>query len=161
MSIGTRIVLIRNQKGMTQQDLSKLTGLAASYLSRVENRRLEPSPRTLRKIAGALAVPMSELFQEQSAQLGTVQCVVTTTGRCIGEMLRSAHGQPADSSHEAYSPRQLQLLRIANYLIETGDTRLLDSLEVLLGALLQAERQKQTPRDPDSDPLRETGEASS
>ena len=143
---------------MTQQDLSKRTGLAASYLSRVENRRLEPSPRTLRRIAGALGVPMSELFQEQPAQLGTLQCVVTTTGKCIGEMLRSAHGQPADPSREAYSPRQLQLLRIANYLIETGGARLLDSLEVVLSALLQAERQKHQPRDPEM-PL-ETGKTS-
>jgi len=36
----------------------------------------------------------------------------------------------------------LQLLRMANYLIQTADKRLLDSLDVLLGALLNAELHK-------------------
>ena len=152
MSIGTRILMVRNQNGLTQQELSKRTGLAASYLSRVENRRLEPGPRTLRKIAAALEVPVSELFQEQPLKLGNLQCVVSGSGKCIGELLRSARGKPPGFSHETYSPRQLQLLRMANYLVETADVRLLDSLEVLLGALLQAEQQKARvlARTPDS-----------
>ena len=54
MSIGTRIIQLRNEKGLTQQELSDRTGLAASYLSRIENRHLEPRPHTLRKIALAL-----------------------------------------------------------------------------------------------------------
>jgi len=146
MSIGTRILVVRNQKGMTQQDLSKRTGLAASYLSRVENRRLEPGARTLRKIAAALAVPVSELFQEPPLKLGTLQCLITSSGKCVGDLQRSTSARRPDASQEAYSPRQLQLLRMANYLIETGDARLLDSLEVLLGALLQAEQQKPAPQ---------------
>jgi transcriptional regulator with XRE-family HTH domain len=148
MSLGTRILMIRNQNGLSQQELSKRTGLAASYLSRVENRRLEPGPRTLRRIAAALEVPVSELFQEPPLKLGSLQCVVTGSGKCIGDLLRSARGKLAGSSHETYTPRQLQLLRMANYLIETADARLLDSLEVLFGALLAAERNKSSPRQP-------------
>jgi hypothetical protein len=41
---------------------------------------------------------------------------------------------------ESYSPRQLQLLRMASYLIQAADARLLDTLEVVLGALLNADR---------------------
>jgi transcriptional regulator with XRE-family HTH domain len=119
MSIGTRIIQLRNQKGMTQRDISERTGLAGSYLSRIENRHLEPRPHTLRKIAKALGVPISELFQEGSAQL-----------------------KPAEPRGESYSPRQLELLRMANYLIQTADVRLLDSLDVLLGALLNVEQRK-------------------
>jgi hypothetical protein len=36
----------------------------------------------------------------------------------------------------------LQLLRMASYLIQTADARLLDSLDVLLSALLNAEQHK-------------------
>lgn len=142
MSIGTRIIQLRNQRGMTQRDLSARTGLAGSYLSRIENRHLEPRPRTLRKIAAALGVPMSELFQERSAKLGTLQCAITTSGNCVMDMLRSSHGKSAGPRGESYSPRQLQLLRMACYLIETADARLLDSLDILLSALLSAEQHK-------------------
>jgi transcriptional regulator with XRE-family HTH domain len=138
MSIGTRLIQLRNERGLTQQQLSDLTGLAASYLSRIENRHLEPRPHTLRKIAAALAVPVSEIFQERPNQLGTLQCLITSSGSCVMNLLRSKHGQHA--APESYTPRQLQLLRMANYLIQTADKRVLDSLDVLLAALLSSER---------------------
>ncbi|MGD0227453.1 MAG: helix-turn-helix transcriptional regulator [Terriglobia bacterium] len=147
MSIGTRIIQLRNEKRLTQQELSNLTGLAASYLSRIENRHLEPSPHTLRKIALALGVPMSEIFQERSTQLGTLQCLVTSSGNCVMNLLHSSHGKRGPSAEESYDPHQLQLLRMANYLIQTGDKRLLDSLDVLLGALLNAEMHKTSPSE--------------
>lgn len=152
MSIGSRLIQLRNQKGLTQRDLSDRTGLAGSYLSRIENRHLEPRPQTLRKIAAALGVPMSELFQEGSAQLGTLQCVITTTGNCVMDMLRSSRGKAATTHVESYSPRQLQLLRMANYLIQTADARLLDSLDVLLGALLSVEQRKLREQSGTSEP---------
>ena len=142
MSIGTRIIQLRDQKGLTQQELSDRTGLAASYLSRIENRHLEPRPQTLRKIALALGVPMSEIFQERSTQLGTLQCLVTSSGNCIMNLLHSGRGKRVQSTRESYNPRQLQLLRMANYLIQTADKRLFDSLEVLLGALLNSEQHR-------------------
>jgi transcriptional regulator with XRE-family HTH domain len=152
MSIGTRIIQLRNQKGMTQKDLSERTGLAGSYLSRIENRHLEPRPHTLRKIAVALGVPISELFQERSAKLETLQCAITTSGNCVMDLLRSSRGKSAESRSESYSPRQLQLLRMANYLIQTADARLLDSLDVLLDALLNAEQHKAHAREKPSVP---------
>jgi transcriptional regulator with XRE-family HTH domain len=148
MSIGTRIIQLRNQKGLTQQELSDRTGLAASYLSRIENRHLEPRPHTLSKIALALGVPISEIFQERSTQLGTLQCVITSSGNCVMNLLHSSHGKPAHPPVESYDPRQLQLLRMANYLIQTADKRLLDSLEVLLGALLNMEQRKNPTIEP-------------
>ena len=148
MSIGTRIIQLRNAKQLTQQQLSHRTGLAASYLSRIENRHLEPRPQTLRKIALALEVPMSELFQERPAQMGTLQCVITSSGNCVMNLLRSSHGKREHSGRESYGPRQLQLLRMANYLIQTGDQRLLDSLDVLLGALLSFEENKRNHPQP-------------
>ena len=140
MSIGTRIIQLRNQKGLTQEELSGRTGLAASYVSRIENRHIEPRPNTLRKIAVALDVPVSEIFQERPAQLGTLQCVITSSGHCVMDLLHSSQGKHHHSHEESYNPRQLQLLRMSNYLIQTADKRLLDTLEVLLGALLNAEQ---------------------
>lgn len=142
MSIGTRIIQLRNQKGWTQEQLGEKTGLAASYLSRIENRHIEPRPNTLRRIALALGVPVSEVFQERPAQLGTLQCVITSSGHCVMDMLHSSQGKQVRSREESYNPRQLQLLRMSNYLIQTADKRLLDALDVLLAALLSAEQRK-------------------
>ncbi len=140
MSLGTRIMQVRNQKGLTQRQLSERTGIAGSYLSRIENRRLEPRPKTLRKIADALGIPVSELFQDRPGALGTLQCVITPSGHCVMDLLRSGRGKPPQPGTESYSPRQLQLLRMASYLIQTADVRLLETLDVLLAALLSSER---------------------
>ncbi len=140
MSLGTRIMQVRNLRGLTQRQLSERTGIAGSYLSRIENRRLEPRPKTLRKIADALGIPVSELFQDRPGSPGALQCVITPSGHCVMDLLRSGRGKPPQPGTESYSPRQLQLLRMAGYLIQTADARLLETLDVLLAALLSSER---------------------
>jgi transcriptional regulator with XRE-family HTH domain len=134
MSIGTRIIQVRNQKNMRQRELSQRSGIASSYLSRIENRRLEPRPKTLRRIAAALEVPLSELFREGPAGQTVSRCAITVSGNCLMDMLASRRRRAARPGVESFSPRQLQLLRMANYLIQTGNTRLLDT--VLLASLL-------------------------
>lgn len=139
MSIGTRVIQIRNLKGLNQRQLSERCGIANSYLSRIENRHLEPRPKTLRKIAEALSVPVSDFFQEGPAARGRQRCAITVSGNCAMEILRSRRGGPPGAGTESYTPHQLQLLRMADYLIQSGNTRLLDTLEMLLQALLSAE----------------------
>jgi transcriptional regulator with XRE-family HTH domain len=136
LSIGTRIIQIRNQKNLTQKQVSQRSGIAGSYLSRVENRRLEPRPKTLRRIAEALGVPVSDFFQEGAQALNASQCVITVSGNCIMDMLRSGRGKAARGGMENYTPQQIQLLRMANYLIQSGDSRVLDALDLLMNALL-------------------------
>jgi transcriptional regulator with XRE-family HTH domain len=140
MTIGTRILQARTQRNLSQSELSRRSGLASSYLSRIENRRLEPRPKTLRKIADALGVPLADLFREGSAASSLHQCVVTMSGNCIMEALRSRRNKrrPLPPGTESYTPRQLQLLRMANYLIQHGDTRLLDSLDLLFSSLMSS-----------------------
>jgi len=63
-NIGTTIRDFRLQKGMSQGDIEKKTGLLRCYLSRVENGHTVPSLETLQKIAGALELQLSEFFAE-------------------------------------------------------------------------------------------------
>ncbi len=65
MNIGNTIRGYRQQKGMSQGDVEKKTGLLRCYLSRVENGHTVPSLETLQKIAGALSLPLSQLFAEE------------------------------------------------------------------------------------------------
>jgi transcriptional regulator with XRE-family HTH domain len=66
MNIGTTIREHRLQKGLSQGDIEKKTGLLRCYLSRVENGHTVPSLDTLAKIAQALDLPISQFFMEDS-----------------------------------------------------------------------------------------------
>ena len=65
MNIGSTIRGYRQQKGMSQGDVEKRTGLLRCYLSRVENGHTVPSLETLQKIAGALNLPLSQFFADE------------------------------------------------------------------------------------------------
>jgi transcriptional regulator with XRE-family HTH domain len=64
IQIGVTIRGFRLQKGMSQGDIEKRTGLLRCYLSRVENGHTVPSLDTLQKIAVALDLPLSQFFAE-------------------------------------------------------------------------------------------------
>ena len=64
INIGVTIRGFRLQKGLSQGDIEKRTGLLRCYLSRVENGHTVPSLETLQKIAGALDISLSHFFSE-------------------------------------------------------------------------------------------------
>jgi transcriptional regulator with XRE-family HTH domain len=65
MNIGSTIRSYRLQKGMSQGDIEKRTGLLRCYLSRVENGHTVPSLETLQKIAQALELQLAQFFSDQ------------------------------------------------------------------------------------------------
>jgi transcriptional regulator with XRE-family HTH domain len=66
MNIGATIRTYRLQKGMSQGDIEKRTGLLRCYLSRVENGHTVPSLETLQKIAHALDLQLAQFFSDQT-----------------------------------------------------------------------------------------------
>jgi transcriptional regulator with XRE-family HTH domain len=66
MNIGHTIKTYRLQKGMSQGDIEKRTGLLRCYLSRVENGHTIPSLDTLAKIASAMDLPLAQFFSDHS-----------------------------------------------------------------------------------------------
>jgi transcriptional regulator with XRE-family HTH domain len=66
MNIGATIRTYRLQKGMSQGDIEKRTGLLRCYLSRVENGHTVPSLETLQKIAGALDLQLAQFFSDET-----------------------------------------------------------------------------------------------
>jgi transcriptional regulator with XRE-family HTH domain len=67
MKIGATIRAQRLQKGFSQGDIEKKTGLLRCYLSRVENGHTVPSLDTLSKIAHALDLPITQFFADEPA----------------------------------------------------------------------------------------------
>jgi transcriptional regulator with XRE-family HTH domain len=66
MKIGTTIRAFRLQKGLSQGDIEKKTGLLRCYLSRVENGHTVPSLDTLSKIAQSLDLPIAQFFVDDA-----------------------------------------------------------------------------------------------
>jgi transcriptional regulator with XRE-family HTH domain len=64
MNIGETIRNYRLQKGLSQGDIEKKTGLLRCYLSRVENGHTIPSLDTLSKIATSMDLPLGSFFAE-------------------------------------------------------------------------------------------------
>ena len=136
MSIGRRIHQLRSESRVTQRKLGEATGLAVSYLSRVENGRLTPTVPTLTKIAGALSVPLTALFDATATLEARDACPVSLSGRCILDHLFVGRGKRPTKGVEGYSAEQLEALRLCNYLLHTGDKNLLRTLLTLLKGLL-------------------------
>jgi len=70
MNIGETIRNFRMQRGMSQGDIEKRTGLLRCYLSRVENGHTVPSLDTLVKIADAMELALGDFFSEHGAENG-------------------------------------------------------------------------------------------
>ena len=64
MKIGTTIRAHRLQKGLSQGDIEKKTGLLRCYVSRVENGHTVPSVGTLEKLAAAFDMALWKIFHE-------------------------------------------------------------------------------------------------
>jgi len=65
--IGQNIVLLRRQRGVTQEDLALSAGMSPSYLRRIEHGKANPSVRTLCRIADALNEPFSSVVSTKAS----------------------------------------------------------------------------------------------
>ncbi|NLP44440.1 MAG: helix-turn-helix transcriptional regulator [Peptococcaceae bacterium] len=63
MTLGKNIRNRRQDQGLNQSELAKMAKISVSYLSEIENERINPSSKTLLKIAKALKVNISDLVQ--------------------------------------------------------------------------------------------------
>ena len=62
LMIELRIKEIRLKRSMSQEELSKLSSVSASYISELESNSKMPTILTLCKLADALDVDVSELY---------------------------------------------------------------------------------------------------
>lgn len=58
-----RLKTLRQQKGMTQEELATASGLSVNFIRAVEQAINAPSFESLEAIAGALGVEVKELFE--------------------------------------------------------------------------------------------------
>jgi transcriptional regulator with XRE-family HTH domain len=105
MTTGKRIQWIRLQAKKTQQEVAESSGVAISYLSRLENDRIAPTVRTLGRIATAMKVPLTSLFDAGEVLEAADRCPVSLSGSCILDQVFAGRGQNPKVNVESYSPQ--------------------------------------------------------
>lgn len=68
MDLGGKIKQMRNQKGLTQEELADRCELTKGYISQLENNLNSPSIATLTDILVALGSNLAEFFQEETEE---------------------------------------------------------------------------------------------
>ena len=68
MDLGKKIKQMRNQKGLTQEELADRCELTKGYISQLENDLNSPSIATLTDILSALGSNLSEFFREEQEE---------------------------------------------------------------------------------------------
>lgn len=90
-AMGIRHIFIQNlkfyrkQSGLTQEKLAEKIGMSTSYIGDMEARERFPSAETIDKIASALDIPVSVLFNEHASP----QNVKDTFEKIYGKTLKS------------------------------------------------------------------------
>lgn len=67
MSIGEKIKAVRKKNGLTQAMLAEKANMSRSYLADVERDRYNPSVDTLKAIADALNIPVTQLLEDEQS----------------------------------------------------------------------------------------------
>lgn len=67
---GMNVKALRKAAGYTQDEFADLARVARSYMSGIENAKRAPSIVVVAKIADALSVPISRLFEPTKHNLG-------------------------------------------------------------------------------------------
>ncbi len=68
MNLGEKIKQMRNQKGLTQQELADRCELTKGYISQLENDLNSPSIAALTDILAALGSNLAEFFREEAEE---------------------------------------------------------------------------------------------
>jgi transcriptional regulator with XRE-family HTH domain len=129
-NVGRRLAAARQERGLTQASVAASAGLAPSYLSRIENGRVQPTLPTLTRIVQVMGLDPVEVFGPRGSQAGSKgPCPVTPRGRCLLDLVSAS----ADQEH--YTPREVRLLRrFARWLKQVEPNRI-RAMEILLDDL--------------------------
>jgi transcriptional regulator with XRE-family HTH domain len=79
-AIGRRIRVIRQEKGLSLNELARRTGFAKSYLSQIENLKREPSISALSQVAYVLEVDVLFLLSGETQNSGSESLTIVKKG---------------------------------------------------------------------------------
>lgn len=132
MVIGRRLRTLRQQRGLSQGDVEKASGLLRCYISRVEHGHTVPSIKTLERFAAALGVALYQLFYEGETPPPTPHLTYRPT-------LEELANEPGAGAEARFL---LKVMKLVKYIKESERALLLD----LAGKLADRSKKKTKPR---------------
>ena len=78
--LGSRLHQLRRERGMTLEEAGRLTSLAASTLSKIENDQMSPTFDVVQKLALGFDIDITELFVANSGQDAAGRMSITRAG---------------------------------------------------------------------------------
>ena len=98
IQIGEKIKRLREDKALSLEEVSKLTGISSSVLSQIENHMISPPLGTLIKLAKALEVKLGHFFEVESEE---PFCLVRKDERKVTSRFASTEGVSYGYSYES------------------------------------------------------------
>jgi len=92
MRIGSRMRQLRQQKGLSQEDIERKTDMLRGYISRIENGHSVPRLETLQRFAAAIDVPLYQFFYDRQEPTRRRVAPVLTAA-VDGAFARKLHSQ--------------------------------------------------------------------
>ena len=135
--VGARLASLRAGRGQSQGTTARLADLSAAYLSRIETGRVHPTFATVIRVLDALHADLGELHAlEGPRPRGHPACPVTDQGHCLLGIVRGAAEVVRADGREAYSPREIRILRDLAAFMRTATPQRLRVIEMLLQELI-------------------------
>ncbi len=92
MTISERIFKLMDERGISQLDFSKATGIAQSTISDWKRKKTNPSADKIMIICKVLSVTPYELLQDTVSQVKEIEYRVVTNGTLECEILAGIEG---------------------------------------------------------------------
>jgi len=87
-TVGRQLRVKRVQARLTMEKLAELADISTSFLAYIETGKKKPSLITVARLAGALNVPLSELFEESN-----VSSIPAGSQKTVGKLLKLLSGR--------------------------------------------------------------------
>ena len=131
--MGHTLKQLREDRGIDVDLFATKVGVGVEDLKLIEKDQLDPQMSTLTRLANALAVPMTRLFQfmDEEAPDKEHECPISSCGTCIAEIIHNPDASPA-----VYGDEQLKLIKMADYIAVHGSNEVRRSLAVMLESLM-------------------------
>ena len=104
--LGSRLHQLRRERGMTLEEAGRLTSLAASTLSKIENDQMSPTFDVVQKLALGFDIDITELFAGNSGQdaAGRMSITLAGSGRPMETPVYSHRLIAAELKHKKFGP---------------------------------------------------------
>lgn len=131
MPTGSKIKEIRQQKGLTQKQLSEKCGMYESQIRKYENGNANPKLETLKKIADALEVPLDDLLGYDEVFNNSPVYRAFRRNNYLDSPLFQDYKKHFLTNGIDWEPIDIEMIKNFKLLNEIGQTKAIEQIEML------------------------------